>query len=396
MYDRPKVIHAVTVAESIPLMRGQLGYLKETGYEVHLVSSEGAELDHICSEEGVEGHRISMVREIAPLKDLKSLIQLIRLYQRIKPDLSNVGTPKAGLLAGLAAFITRVPIRIYSLRGLRLETTKGLKKVLLYWIERITCMLAHQVFCDSRSLRDKAVQLKLVKSEKTIVLGEGSSNGVDLRRYVYTEEMLRSIREIRNNFHLAEGDKVIGFVGRLSIEKGIVELIEAYKKIKSTIPEVKLLLVGRYRNGDPIPHETFEYLGADPNVILAGHVKDPEPYYFCMNVLAFPTYREGFGNVSIEAAAAGIPVVTTDATGSIDTVIPGETGYIVPVRNIDLLANALLDLLKNEERASVFGQAGKKRVEEHFSSEGIWLEIHRIYSSHMNEKKKKKGLTQAL
>jgi glycosyltransferase involved in cell wall biosynthesis len=383
MKRRPSVMYAVTVSESIKLMRGQLDYLRKEGYDVHLISSPGEEVLKGSINEGIENHFVSMEREISPIRDFVSLLKLIRLFLRVNPDLSNVGTPKAGFLAGLAALITRVPRRIYTLRGLRLETTKGFKRLILNYTEKISCLCAHQVICISKSLRDQAVELGIVDYDKTIVLGEGSSNGVDMSRFDLTVNLNNDIYKIRENLNLPKNSIIIGFVGRFTKDKGIVELIEAYRKIKMEIEGVKLLLVGKFEEGDPIPFDIVDFILNDPNIILTGYVEDSVPYYFCMNVLAFPTYREGFGNTSIEAAAAGIPVVTTNATGSVDTVIHNKTGYIVPVGRVDLLADSILELLLNQEKARLFGQAGKERAEEEFKSEVIWGKLNQLYQEHL-------------
>jgi glycosyltransferase involved in cell wall biosynthesis len=379
MKKRPKVLYAVTVPESIKLMRGQHDYLRKEGYDVHLIYSPVDELSQISIDEGVVSHPIAMEREISLLRDALSLFRLIKVFLSVRPDISNVGTPKAGLLAGIAALFTRVPRRIYTLRGLRLETTKGIKRRILICAEKVACRCAHQVICVSNSLRDKVVELGIVDYKKTLVLGMGSSNGIDNSKFQLTDEIKTNVNEIRRKLKLTKNCVVIGFVGRLTRDKGIVELIEAYKIVKKDISEVKMLLVGNFEEGDMIPQGTIDFIHNDPNIILSGYIDNVVPYYYCMNVLAFPTYREGFSNVSLEASAAGIPVVTTDATGSIDTVIHNKTGYIVPVGNVECLANSLLDLLLNKEKAMEFGLAGKKRAEEEFKPETIWRNLNKIY-----------------
>jgi glycosyltransferase involved in cell wall biosynthesis len=322
-----------------------------------------------------------MDREIAPLRDLIALHRLVRVIKRVRPDVVNAGTPKAGLLGMLASRIASVPARVYVLRGLRLETTSGLKRQILKTTERIASACAHQVVCVSDSMRQVYVEQKLAPAWKCMLPGPGSSNGIDVSRFEQTNARLNSARDIRRKFGIPLDVPVVGFVGRLTRDKGIVELAEAFRSVLNSYPEARLLLVGEFETGDPVPQDTIDWLRASPSVSVAGFSKDPSDYYSVMDLLAFPSYREGFPNVPLEAAAAGIPVVGFAATGTVDAVLDGQTGKLVPPGNVAALAEAITEYLNNDVLRFQHGQAGFHRASTEFPNEVIWEAMCNLYTS---------------
>ncbi|PZE20472.1 glycosyltransferase family 4 protein [Paenibacillus xerothermodurans] len=384
MSVRAHIIHAVTTSVSVKLMRGQLAYLRSKGVDLTVLSSPGEELVAVATQEGVSYKEIAMQREISPIRDLISLCRLIVFFAQKKPLLTNVGTPKAGFLCGIAAWMTRVPNRIYTLRGLRLETSTGLKRAILLLTEKIACAVAHKVICVSPSLQARAVSEGLVPLQKTIVLAGGSSNGVDTSRFATAN--IEKHTDLLQRHNIPPDAQVIGFVGRLTKDKGIVELVEAYQALKNEFPHVYLLLVGNYENGDPIPDEVKTVIKRDTGIILSGFVRDVVPYYTIMDVFVIPSYREGFCNVAIEAAAAGKPVITTNATGAVDTVLDGVTGYIVPVKSSEETRKAIRTLLCNPELGKEMGQAGRRRALNEFASPVIWDALYQLYGELINRR----------
>lgn len=370
-----KIFQLVTVSKSIPLMKGQIEYLRDKGLDVHVVSSEGPEQNTYSSD---ITHVVNMEREISLKNDLKSLMNMIRLFKKEKPHIVNSGTPKAGLIGTLAAFITRRPVRIYTVRGLRLETATGFKYKILYAMEKLAMFCATDIIAISDSLKNTVIDLKLAKAKKVKVLGYGSSNGLNLTDYNLSKKSLKS--SISNSL---KNYLVIGYIGRVVKDKGIHELIDAFKIIQKDY-KVKLLVIGSIEKGNPIDYEYFNYLKTNENVILLDHVKNPVNYYNNMDVFVFPTYREGFGNVSIEAQALKVPVITTDVTGAKDTVIDGKTGYLVNKGNVLQIVDKLKLLLDNEELRDKLGNNGRKRVFEMFSNEVIWRELENLYKKKIN------------
>ncbi|UOQ95057.1 glycosyltransferase family 4 protein [Halobacillus shinanisalinarum] len=380
--NKNKIIHMVTVSKSLELMRGQLKFLQENGFNVGIISSPGIELDDLEVRDRIS---VKMEREISIIRDLKSLLKLIYILAKEKPFILNTGTPKAGLLGVIAAYITRVPNRIYTLRGLKLETAKGLKKRMLWITEKIACFLATDVICISPSLRDEAIKLGLVKKSKTIILGNGSSNGIAVENYPEPPRVKDKVNEIKENLEIKSSDFVIGFVGRIVKDKGVNELVEAFKQLEENNKNIKLLMLGSFENGDPIKSTTRSEIENNKNIIHVGYIKNPSIYYYVMNIFILPTYREGFGNVNIQAQAAQVPVITTDATGTIDTVIDGKTGLIVPIENVSQIIDKINYLMLNENSRMEMGIKGREMVLYNYDSKLIWREMINLYNRMANK-----------
>jgi lipopolysaccharide/colanic/teichoic acid biosynthesis glycosyltransferase/glycosyltransferase involved in cell wall biosynthesis len=380
-----RVVHMVTSSLSVRFLEGQPKYLGKKKYEVVVVSSAGEELRK-AEREGIRTVAVEMEREISPWKDVISLGRLVRVIRRLRPAITNVATPKAGLLGGVAAWLCGVPCRYYTLLGLRCETTSGLKRKLLVLSERIACQCAHRVICVSESLRRKAIELGIVDAEHTVVFASGSFVGTDAKRFTPTADALQRAAQIRQELGIPPEALVIGFIGRLTKDKGISELVEAYLELRINIPELRLLLVGEMEAGDPLPPATRRCLESEHGILRTGFVEDPADYYHVMDVFAFPTYREGFGNVALEAHAAGKPVVATAATGVRDAVIDGVTGMLVPVGDGRALARALEVVLKDRRLAAELGSAGRERVLCEFQPEIVWDAMAEEYARGLREK----------
>jgi glycosyltransferase involved in cell wall biosynthesis len=376
--NRVRVVSMVTSSLSVRFLDGQPEYFGKKGYEVIVVASPGEDLRR-AGDDGVRTVAVSMARDISPWKDLVSLWRLAGVMWRLRPTITNVATPKAGLLGGLASWLCGVPCRYYTLLGLRCETTTGLKRKVLLLTERIACACAHRVICVSESLRQKAIDLGIVDAHRTLVLGSGSFNGVDVVRFAPTAETLRRAAQLRRHLRIPAEAPVVGFVGRLTRDKGIAELVEAYSQLRKRFPELRLLLVGDPEEGDPLHPETHRYIESEPQIIRTGFVQDPVLYYHVMDVLAFPTHREGFGNAVIEAHAAGKPVVAARSTGVVDSVIDGVTGILVPIGDAGALTDALERLLQDTNLAATLGSAGRERVRREFKQERMWEALVQEY-----------------
>jgi glycosyltransferase involved in cell wall biosynthesis len=369
-FDSPvKTAFAVTSDMGWIFFEEMVRALQDGGFDPILVSSPGERLQHLAEKAGVQHAAIPMNREMAPLSDLRSLWRLYRFMRRTRPTITNVGTPKAGLLGGLAAWLSGVPYRIYTLHGLRLETTAGWKRTLLRWAERLACSCAHRVICVGPSVRRRAVELKLVAAEKTVIMASGSFCGVDVQRF--SPQVVNSAVQDRlaERLGIPNGAPVIGFVGRFTRDKGVPELVAAFGQLRQAWPELRLLLVGEFENGDPVPPGIRQQIETDPHIVCAGSVADTAPYYGLMTAFVLPSYREGFPVVTIEAQACGVPVVTTTATGAIDSIVDGVTGFLVPVGNAPALAARIDQLLRDPQLRARMGQSGRELVVRKFRQE---------------------------
>ncbi|MBC2324677.1 glycosyltransferase family 4 protein [Listeria booriae] len=368
---KPRLLYVVTAARSIKLLDGQLAFMAQY-YDVHLIASGGEQTLDIPRE--VTFHELNMEREISIWKDVRALFQMLYLIRCIKPDIINYGTPKASLLAALASQIWRVPKRIYTLRGLRLETTTGKKRQVLLLFEKLISVCSHQVLCISPSLLEKAAKLRIATNAKLFCAGSGSSNGMNTAKFEH-QDMLSVPTPFSGG-----NDSVIGYVGRLTVDKGIDDLVQAFQLIKKDFPNAKLLLVGRLDANHGLQDNTITMIKRDEAIFLLDYQKHIAPIYRMMDIFVFPTYREGFGNVAMEAAYTGIPVIATDVTGAKDTIIHEETGLLVESKNPQAIRDAVAYLLENPVLARKFGIAGRARITQYFQQETIWNAILQHYS----------------
>lgn len=373
--EAPRILVGVTHAQTCLVLGARVRALRNAGFRVLLVSSPGPLLDLTARHEGVERIAIPMQRSIAPIADLVALFRLWRLIGRCRPDLVEFSTPKAGLLGTLAAWLRRVPCRVYMLRGLKLETTSGIKRRILLAAERMAARCAHVVVCNSESLRAESLALRIAPARKLRLLGEGSSNGVDIDRFSPGPSSLRAQLGIPRNA------AVIGFSGRLTRDKGLPELLEAFDLILCAEPAARLLLVGWFDVAeDALDAEMRARILAHPNIHCTGFVGDTAPWYRAMDMLVLPTWREGFPNVVLEAAASGIPVVTTESTGARDSVVAEVTGLLIPPGYPYAIYEAVIKLIRDSPRRLRMGQAARRWILEHYKESrvvGLTVEYYR-------------------
>ena len=380
----PRVVHVTTVPDSLIFLRGQGAFLRDHGWELRVISAPGSRLDAFARDEGVECRAVPMERRITPLADLRALTHLVLELRESRPDIVHASTPKGGLLGTIAGRLAGVPTCVYHMRGLPLATATGWRRELLRTTERVSCALAHHVLCVSSSLRTVAIAERICAPDSIEVLGSGSGQGVEARTRFDPERDPGARRRIRSELGIDEDAFVIGFVGRLVRDKGIVELAGAWDTLKTSLPSARLLLVGGPEPRDPVPPEVLEALQADPRVATVGFREDTPAIYAAMDVLALPTYREGFPNVALEAASMGLPVVASKVTGCVDAVVDGETGLLVPPHDADALAIALQRYASSATLRREHGALARQRVLREFSRELVWenlLDAYRGWST---------------
>jgi glycosyltransferase involved in cell wall biosynthesis len=378
--DGPALLHITTIPMSLTFLRGQVGYMKERGFRVHAVSSPGPDLVAFGRNERIPVHAVEMPRRITPWRDVRALAALLRVLHQVRPTIVHAHTPKGGLLGMIAATLSRTPVRIYHVRGLPALSAAGLRRRLLWRVERIACSLAHLVLCVSHSLREEGIRQGLCPAEKITVLAAGSGNGVDAKGRFNPETLEGSARaETRGRLGIPPDATVIGFVGRVVRDKGIVELTEAWEMLRGMDRKLQLLLVGPFEPQDAVPPEIAVRLREDPRVHLVGMDWNTPPLYAAMDLVALPTHREGFPNVPLEAAAMGIPVVATRIPGCVDAVLDGVTGTLVPAGDADTLAGAIEAYVRDPALRRHQGAVGRERVLLEFEQEMIWEALHREY-----------------
>ncbi|MGO9571511.1 MAG: glycosyltransferase family 4 protein [Desulfomonilaceae bacterium] len=368
---------------------GQIAFLSRRGFEFIGVSSPGAELDEFSRTEGVPVHAVPMTRGISPAADLISLIRLWRLFRRIQPDIVHGSTAKAGLLSMVAATLAGVPIRVYTLHGLMIEIREGVARKLLKGMEWIACHCAGQVLAVSRSVADTVVSEGLCPSHKIKILANGSANGVDAEKKYNPKRIDEADRNLyRQELNLGSGAIVIGYVGRLVRDKGIVELASAWTRLRNQSEDTYLLMIGPPESHNPVPPDVLNGLRQDLRVRMIDFVpKEEMPHYYAiMDMVVLPTYREGLPTVVLEASAMGLPVVASEVTGCVDAVLDGVTGTLVAPRDIESLTTAVHTYLENPELRQTHGRAGRERMLREFKPVLIWEALYEEYTCQLQKK----------
>lgn len=372
-----KIIQGVTSYFTVVFIRDQVEFIRQHGYDVKVVCNEDFDSPH----EGLEVFHIPFEREISLIRDLKALFQLTVHLRKESPDIIHFSTPKAGLLGMIAGFLTRIDTRIYMIRGLRLETAGGLKKRILHLSEKIACGFSTHVMVISDSMEQEVLRMKLTGREKIVRIGRGSSNGIDLEKFDPGEIDPQRLRGLKTGLGIRDGDFVLGYAGRLTADKGIYELIAAFRELSAGHPDLKLLLVGDFEEGDPVDGRTKATINSHPGVIHRPYTSGMDYYFSLMDLFILPTFREGFSNVSIEAQSMNVPVVTFDSTGAGDTVAHGRTGLITKSRDSRGLVEAIGELMTDDGKRKGMAQVSRSFIAENFDRKMMQQMLLEFYDS---------------
>lgn len=368
-----RLTHVMTVDLTLLFFRGQIGFMRRHGVSPRMVASPGPHLEEFGARNGVPVLGIPMLREISPLHDLVAVARLWRHFRRTRPHIVHSHTPKGGLLGMVAARLAGVPVRIYHIRGLPMAGARGVRRALLAGAERTACALATRVLCVSPSARAEAVAAGLCPAHKVRVLAHGTGNGVDAEgRFNPATRPAGERAAVRARLGIGADDRVLLFVGRLVRDKGVAELVAAWQLLSARYPELHLVVLGPLEARDAIAAEDAERLRGDPRVHVLGLDLEAAPYYAAADLVLFPSYREGFPNVPLEAAAMELPVVATRVTGCVDAVEDGVTGTLVPVGDGAALAQAAVRYLESAQLRRDHGRAARARVLERYRPELVW------------------------
>lgn len=380
--NKKKLIVGITAEGSVNLLSGQVAYFKSIGYKTYLLAPYSERSAQFCIDEGCEHLIIDIEREISPVKDFKTLIKLVRIFYAVKPDIINLGTPKVSLLGMIAGWIVGVKKRIYTCRGFRFEHEVGFKKSLLIGMEKLTSKLAQQIICISPSVKNLGLEYKIFDIKKTIVINRGSSNGVNLSLFnsrVINDENSAAVLALKSQF---DGKLVYGFVGRIVDRKGINELFRVFDKVFQENNNARLLLIGPFEMNQIHDKTLVDRLENHSGVILYGRVAqmDVPSFMQLFDIFVLPAWWEGFGNVLVQAAAMGVPVISTLGTGTIDAVDNGVNGVLVPVKDENALYDAMKQLGNDSKLRKQYGINGQEWAQ-NFDRNIIWRGMHQIYES---------------
>lgn len=378
-----KLIRITTIPGSLKgLLRGQLRFMSENGYEVIGVSSSGEALKEVEINEGVAVVSIEMTRTISPLKDLQALYKLIKFFKKEKPQIVHTHTPKAGLLGMMAAKITRVPNRLHTVAGMPLTVATGNKRRLLDQMERLTYFCATKIYPNSYGLEKIIIDNKYTSKNKLKVIAKGSSNGIDTTQFDPSSVSETSKKRIRKELGINDNDFIFLFVGRIVKDKGINELIKAFSELSSEYPHIHLVLAGRYEmNLNPITLETKSTIELNSRIHPVGFQSEIKDYFAFADVLTFPSYREGFPNVVMQAAAMQLNSIVSNINGCNEIVKNGENGWIVPVENSDELKNRMEWCINNQAQSKEMGLKSRQIMVADYERNFVWHEILKEYRS---------------
>ena len=359
--SRKKIIRTSTVSTSLnTFCRGTLRRLANT-YDVVAVSTPDDELREMAQREGIRVIGVPMRRPIAPLRDIVSLWRLIRVFRRERPTMVHSITPKAGLLSMIAARICRVPIRLHTFTGLVFPTATGLKQRILMLTDRITCACATHIVPEGEGVKADLINYNITRKPLQ-VLGYGNVRGIDLNHYRRTPEVMAAAQSISRSDVFT-----FVFVGRVVRDKGINELVEAFVRLHQAEPATRLILVGWFEdNLDPVSDQTKQDIERCDAIEAVGSQSDVRPWLAAADALVFPSYREGFPNVVIEAGALDLPSIVTDINGSREIIVHGQNGIIVPPRNAQALLQAMTQFVQNPQATQAMAANARKMIASRF------------------------------
>ncbi|MDC0086565.1 glycosyltransferase family 4 protein [Polaribacter sp.] len=382
-----KIIRITTVPSSLKiLLKGQLRFINTNGYEVIGISSEGKELIEVSESEAIRTIELNMTRTISPIQDLKAVIKLYKFLKKEKPYIVHTHTPKAGIVGMLASYLAGVPIRLHTVAGLPLMETRGVKRFVLNFVEKLTYKCSTKVYPNSYGLKKIILKHRFTSENKLKVIGNGSSNGIDTS---YFNPELFSIEEnavLKTNLGIKKTDFVFIFVGRIVSDKGINELVEAFDKISLVEENIKLLLVGPFEDElDPLQKKTKLLINNNDKIISVGYQNDVRLYFSISNCLVFPSYREGFPNVVMQAGAMKLPSIVSDINGCNEIIENNINGLVIKVKSVDAIYNAMINLTSDKPLFNKLRLNSRDSIKIKYEREVYWGLLLKEYESIINK-----------
>lgn len=371
------ILHVVNIYFVLPYFIGdQFKYFKQKGYNMNVVCSPSEYLADYAKEQGFDYIESPVNRSISLKDDFITIRNICKFIKQKKIDIVVGHTPKGALLAMIAAWIMRVPKRIYFRHGLVYETSHGLKRLMLKNIDRLASLCSTQIVCVSPSVLQRSIEDHLAPTKKQHILGYGTCNGIDTQvKFNPAIVEQAKVEALRKRWGINDGDFVIGYSGRLVRDKGIISLVQAFDMLKNAV-NCKLLLVGMFEVRDALPDDIKKRIEEDPRIINTGFINGCMEYYYAlMDLYVLASYREGFPTGVLEAQSMELPVLTTRVTGCCDSIIDGTTGLFISHEPKDIADK--IDEIRLEHH--IDGKAGRKWVIEYFDCNKVWCEIEKLY-----------------
>lgn len=366
-----KLIRTATIPGSFGLLKGQLRYLNEH-FEVIALSGYNEKLEETGEREGVRIIGVSMERRISLFKDFTSLIRLYQEFRKEKPTIVHSITPKAGLLTMLAGKMAGVPIRMHTFTGLIFPTQAGVMQKLLIRMDQLLCWAATNIYPEGNGVKQDLIDYKIT-SKPLKVIANGNVNGIDLDYFDHAVVSLEDKSMLRSKLNIGEDDFVFIFVGRMVGDKGLNELVEAFPTIHEKNINAHLLLVGNFeRELDPLLPQTEEVISNHPNIHAVGVKSNVKDYFAISDALVFPSYREGFPNVVMQAGAMGLPSIVTDINGCNEIIEEGTNGIIIPPKDVIALKNAMLEMIENKELYNHLKSNAREMIASRYEQRVVW------------------------
>ena len=375
-----KLIRITTIPLSLEKLLEDQGRYFKTHYNITFVAANVQKLEVVAEQQGVDHFPLEMTRKITPLQDLFCLIRLYYFLRKEKPLIVHTHTPKAGIIGMLASCLAGVPIRLHTIAGLPLMEARGLKRSLLLAIEKLCYYCATKVYPNSKGLLSFVLEKRLAPKEKLKIIGKGSSNGIDTDYFSKKKITDSQIKTLKKSLDLNTNDFIYCFVGRLVGDKGINELVNAFCEVNKAIPSSKLLLVGPYESDlDKLSNQTQKIINTHTNIITTGFQADIRPYLAASNVFVFPSYREGFPNVVLQAVAMEVPCIVSDINGCNEIIQDEVSGAIVPPKQVTPLVKEMQVFYQNKNLCNTYAQKAKKYVRTHFERHQFWTYLLEEY-----------------
>ena len=377
---KKKLIRIVTDPISFKkLLTGQLVFMREY-YDVIAVSSAGENLLEIGEKQEVRTFTTFLTRKITPWLDLKAIYYLYRFFKSESPFIVHTHTPKAGFVGMTASFLACVPCKLHTVAGLPLMESYGIKRKILEIVEKLTYMLADKVYPNSFGLKEFIIKNKFCKKDKLTVIGYGSSNGIDTNYFSMNNDIVKRAEKLKIELGIKDHDFVFCFIGRVVKDKGINELLYSFNEINKNNKNTKLLLIGPFEEDlDPISNTSKEILNSNKNIIHCGWQDDVRQYLAASNALVFPSYREGFPNVPMQAGAMGLPCIVSNINGCNEIIENGKNGLIVEPKNKNELIVAMLKLMNDNDLRLYLASNARDLISSRYEQTYVWNEILKEY-----------------